>query len=149
MIQPVNALTPKVSFKGQYSEFKNPVNKRTEKRLAILNAGGVSVAMGAVTTAIARSYTSSWKHASWFGLGAAAVTMLFVSEINDTNPFILLNYEGKLDDVSTLVHESGHSIHTYLSCKNNTYANSSYQIFVAEVASTVNEMLLRLYLIDN
>ena len=78
MIQPVNALAPKVSFKGQYSEFKNPVNKRTEKRLAILNAGGVSVAMGAVTTAIARSYTSSWKHASWFGLGAAAVTMLFV-----------------------------------------------------------------------
>lgn len=78
MIQPVNALTPKVSFKGQYSDFKNPVNKRTEKRLAILNAGGVSVAMGAVTTAIARSYTSSWKHASWFGLGAAAVTMLFV-----------------------------------------------------------------------
>ena len=78
MIQPVNALAPKASFKGAYSEFKNPVNRRTEKRLAILNAGGISVAMGAVTTAIARSYTSSWKHAGWFGLGAAAVTMMFV-----------------------------------------------------------------------
>ena len=78
MIQPVNALAPKVSFKGQYSDFKNPVNRRTEKRLAILNAGGISVAMGAVTTAVARSYTSSWKHAGWFGLGAAAVTMMFV-----------------------------------------------------------------------
>ena len=78
MIQPVNALTPKVSFKGQYSEFQNPVNRRMEKRLAILNAGGVSVATGAVTTAIARSYTSSWTHASWFGLGATAITMLFV-----------------------------------------------------------------------
>ena len=78
MIQPVNALTPKVSFKGPYSEFQNPVNRRTEKRLAILNAGGISVATGAVTTAIARSYTSSWKHASWFGLGATAITMLFV-----------------------------------------------------------------------
>ena len=44
MIQPVYALTPKVSFKGQYSEFQNPVNRRMEKRLAILNAGGVSVA---------------------------------------------------------------------------------------------------------
>lgn len=76
-------------------------------------------------------------------------TGAYSSGFYDTNPFILLNYEGKLDDVSTLVHESGHSIHTYLSCKNNTYANSSYQIFVAEVASTVNEMLLRLYLIDN
>ena len=78
MIQPVNALAPKVSFKGQYSDFKNPVNRCTEKRLAILNAGGISVAMGAVTTAVARSYTSSWKHAGWFGLGAAAVTMMFV-----------------------------------------------------------------------
>ena len=73
----------------------------------------------------------------------------YSSGFYDTNPYILLNFEGKLDDVSTLVHETGHSVHTYLSCKNNTYANSNYQIFVAEVASTVNEMLLRLYLIDN
>lgn len=73
----------------------------------------------------------------------------YSSGFYDTNPYILLNYEGKLDDVSTLVHEAGHSMHTYLSCQNNTYNNSSYKIFVAEVASTVNEMLLRLYLINN
>ena len=78
MIQPICALSPKASFRGGYLDYNNPINKRTEKRLAILNAGGVSVAMGAVTTAIARSYTSTWKHASWFGLGAAAVTMMFV-----------------------------------------------------------------------
>ena len=73
----------------------------------------------------------------------------YSSGFYDTNPFILTNYEGKLDDVSTLIHESGHSMHTYLSCHNQTYANSNYSIFVAEVASTVNEMLLRLYLLNN
>ncbi len=59
----------------------------------------------------------------------------------DTQPYMLLNYTGKLDDVSTLAHEAGHSMHTYLSCKNNTPQNSQYTIFVAEVASTVNELL--------
>ena len=78
MILPVSALTPKATSKGEYSEFKNPVNRKTEKHLAILNAGGVSAAIGAVTTAVARSYTSTWKHASYFGIGAAFVTMMFV-----------------------------------------------------------------------
>lgn len=67
----------------------------------------------------------------------------------DTKPYVLLNFEGKYDDVSTLAHELGHSMHTYYSCKNNTYNNSSYNIFVAEVASTVNELLLSNYLIKN
>lgn len=65
----------------------------------------------------------------------------------DTNPYVLLNYEGELNDVSTLAHELGHSVHTYLSCKNNDYEYSSYKIFVAEVASTVNELLLYKYLL--
>ena len=59
----------------------------------------------------------------------------------DTQPYMLLNYTSKLDDVSTLAHEAGHSMHTYLSCKNNEPQNSQYTIFVAEVASTVNELL--------
>lgn len=73
----------------------------------------------------------------------------YSSGFYDTNPFILLNYEGKLNDVSTLAHELGHSMHTYYSCQNNTYTNSQYDIFVAEVASTVNELLLSKYLIKN
>lgn len=64
-----------------------------------------------------------------------------------TNPFILMNFEGKLNDVSTLAHELGHSVHSYFSIKNNSYKNSNYQIFVAEIASTVNEMLLANYLL--
>lgn len=73
----------------------------------------------------------------------------YSSGFYDTNPFVLLNYEGKLDDVSTLAHELGHSMHTYYSCKNNSYQYSSYKIFVAEVASTVNELLLSKYLLKN
>ena len=73
----------------------------------------------------------------------------YSSGFYDTNPYILLNYESKYHDISTLAHELGHSMHTYYSCHNNSYINSSYQIFVAEVASTVNELILAKYLINN
>ena len=67
----------------------------------------------------------------------------------DTNPYVLLNYQGKLDDVSTLAHELGHSMHSYYSKKANSYEEADYKIFVAEVASTVNELLLCKYIINN
>ena len=60
----------------------------------------------------------------------------------DTEPYMLTNFIGKLDDVSTLVHEAGHSMHSYYSRKNCEPHESDYTIFVAEVASTVNELLL-------
>lgn len=59
-----------------------------------------------------------------------------------TEPYILLNYTETFDDVSTLAHEAGHSMHSYFSRKYNEPHNSNYTIFVAEVASTVNELLL-------
>ena len=66
----------------------------------------------------------------------------FSSGCHGTEPYILLNFNGKYDDVSTLAHEAGHSMHTYYSNANNEPHNSSYTLFVAEVASTVNELLL-------
>ena len=60
----------------------------------------------------------------------------------DTDPYILLNYQDKYNDMSTLIHEMGHSMHSYYSRKYNSYQDSDYRIFVAEVASTVNELLL-------
>ncbi len=60
----------------------------------------------------------------------------------DTKPFILLNYTDKINDVFTLAHELGHSAHTYLTNTTQSYQNSHYKIFVAEVASIVNELLL-------
>lgn len=64
-----------------------------------------------------------------------------------TYPYVLLNFNGKYDDVSTLAHELGHSMHSYYSKKNNPYQYSEYQILVAEVASTVNELLVANYML--
>lgn len=64
----------------------------------------------------------------------------------DTKPFVLLNYTEDYNDVSTLAHELGHSMHSYLSNKNNNHTNASYSIFLAEIASTVNELLLSYYM---
>ena len=58
------------------------------------------------------------------------------------HPFVLLNYQPTTHDVFTIAHEMGHSLHTYYSNKNQPYAKADYRIFVAEVASTVNEVLL-------
>lgn len=65
------------------------------------------------------------------------------------HPVILMNFQGKLDDVFTLIHEMGHSIHTYLSCENQPSCYSNYVIFVAEVASTCNEALLTHYFLEH
>lgn len=59
-----------------------------------------------------------------------------------SHPYILLNFNGTMDAMYTLAHELGHSMHSYYSNANQTYINSHYKIFVAEVASTVNEILL-------
>lgn len=64
-----------------------------------------------------------------------------------TIPFILLNWQGNLNDVYTLVHELGHSVHSYLTRKHQPYIYGDYSIFLAEVASTTNEHLLTDYLL--
>ncbi|MBD7909903.1 oligoendopeptidase F [Clostridium cibarium] len=66
----------------------------------------------------------------------------------DTMPYVLLNYNYELNDVSTLVHEMGHSIHSYYSRKTQPYYYAGYTLFCAEVASTTNEALLIHYLIE-
>ena len=65
------------------------------------------------------------------------------------NPVMLLNFQGGLDDVYTLIHEMGHSLHTYFSSHNQEITYSDYSIFVAEVASTCNEALLSHYLLEH
>lgn len=65
----------------------------------------------------------------------------------DSHPYILMNYRGTLRDVFTLSHEAGHSMHSFLSKKNQSYHDASYPIFVAEVASTFNEELLMHHLL--
>ena len=65
------------------------------------------------------------------------------------HPYVLLNHRGDLDSVFTLAHELGHALHSYYSNETQPYALSNYTIFVAEVASTVNEILLTRYLAKN
>ena len=65
------------------------------------------------------------------------------------DPYVSINYENNMESVNTLIHELGHAMHSYYSDSNNSYLYSSYPIFLAEIASTVNEVLLNEYLIDN
>jgi oligoendopeptidase F len=67
---------------------------------------------------------------------------------NGVHPYVLLNYQPTINEVFTIAHEMGHSIHSYFSAKNQPYAKSDYKIFVAEVASTVNEVLLLKYMLN-
>ncbi|GAA0077527.1 oligoendopeptidase F [Clostridium sp. CTA-5] len=66
----------------------------------------------------------------------------------DTMPYVLLNYNNELGDVSTLAHEMGHSIHSYYSRKEQSYYYAGYTLFCAEVASTTNESILIHHLIE-
>ena len=65
----------------------------------------------------------------------------------DVHPYILMNYNGQYNDMTTLTHELGHTMHSYLTNKKQHFANSNYSIFVAEVASTLNEELLNDYIL--
>ena len=74
-------------------------------------------------------------------------TGAFSSGVYGVHPYVMLNYTNTLDDAYTLAHELGHAMHSYFSDRAQDYANHDYRIFVAEVASTVNEVLLTKYLL--
>ena len=75
-------------------------------------------------------------------------TGAFSMGVYGAHPYVLLNYAGTLDDAFTLAHELGHAMHSFHSDAAQDYANHSYSIFVAEVASTVNEVLLTMHLLE-
>ena len=66
--------------------------------------------------------------------------------IYDVHPYVLLNYQETTNDIFTIAHEMGHALHTYKSANAQPYSKASYTIFLAEIASTVNEVLLLKYL---
>ena len=71
------------------------------------------------------------------------------SSCGDPHPYVLLNQKDTLDSMFTIAHEMGHSLHTYYSIRNQPVCQADYVIFVAEVASTCNEVLLVRYLLNN
>jgi len=72
----------------------------------------------------------------------------YSNTVYGVHPYQLLNFNGAWDDVSTLAHESGHSMHSFMSSAKQPYATASYSTFVAEVASTLNENLLLHHVLD-
>ena len=74
-------------------------------------------------------------------------TGAFSCGVFGVHPYVLLNYTRSLEDAFTMAHELGHAMHSYYSSANNSFANHDYRLLVAEVASTVNEVLLTKYLL--
>lgn len=71
----------------------------------------------------------------------------FSCGVYGVHPYVLLNYTDTLDDAFTVAHELGHSMHSFFSSRAQEFVNHSYRIMVAEVASTVNEVLMTMYLL--
>ena len=107
MIQPIGALTPKV-FRGSVD---SESVQRTKRRIALLNAGGVSAMAGAVTTVLTRNVTSSWAHAGALGFLAGGATMMILA------PNFLYK-KGNKNGVKTTTKESSPLIKTLESRKN-------------------------------
>ncbi len=95
---------------------------------------------------LSRAFTERW--VDWMPSTGKRSGAYSNGSAYDVHPYQLLNFNGQYDDVSTLAHESGHSMHSYLSSRNQRFANADYSIFVAEVASTMNEDLLFRYMLD-
>lgn len=73
----------------------------------------------------------------------------FSASVYGRNPYVFMNYQNSLDDLSTLAHEYGHALHSYLAMENQPYHNYRYVPFLAEIASTCNEALLSDYLVEH
>lgn len=105
------------------------------------------------TAPLGEDYTALVERAArekWIDVyeNSGKTTGAFSCGVYGVHPYVLLNYTGTIDDVFTLAHELGHAMHSYYSSKSQSFANHNYTIFAAEVASTVNEVLLTKYLLS-
>ena len=87
-----------------------------------------------------RAFTERWT--DWHPVEGKRAGAYSNGGAYDVHPYMLLNYNGKYNDMSTVTHELGHTMHSYFSNRDQPYPTASYPIFVAEVASTFNEALL-------
>lgn len=125
-------MLPDVDFKMPYENGKELVLKA----MAPLGERYVSLLKKAMDEKWIDVYENKGKSAGAYSCGVYGV-----------HPYVLLNYTDTLDDAFTLAHELGHSMHSFFSSERQSYANNDYSIMAAEVASTVNEVLLSLYLL--
>ncbi|MDP6580864.1 MAG: oligoendopeptidase F [Vicinamibacterales bacterium] len=90
-------------------------------------------------------FGGAWMHV-YPQMGKAPGAYMY-GDVYDVHPYLLLNYNGQFNDVSTFAHEWGHAIHTMLAKEQNPYETAGYATFTAEIASTTNEVLLQEYML--
>lgn len=127
-------IIPDSAKKISYEEAKNTVLKA----LAPLGEDYVKIVKEGFDNRWIDVYENEGKRSGAYSAGAYG-----------THPYVLLNYNESLDNMFTLAHEMGHAMHSYFSNKTQPFIYSEYKIFVAEVASTCNEVLLMEYLLNN
>ena len=132
-------------YDGYVSTVKNIDKKYTFEEAKELVVNALKVLGESYTSKLNEAFTQGWidkypnkaKHTGAYSTGSY-----------DTLPYLLLNYTNEYNDVSTLAHELGHSMHTYFSNTNQPFETSGYVIFLAEIASTTNELLLNHYMLE-
>lgn len=127
------SVVPEVDFSVPFEESKKYV------------LGAVAPLGKEYASLIERAYAERWMDVYE---NAGKTTGAYSMGVYGVHPYVLLNYTDTLDDVYTVAHELGHSMHSYFSNREQDYANKEYHILVAEVASTVNEVLLTRYLLE-
>jgi oligoendopeptidase F len=120
-------MVPEVEYAVSYTEAQGQV----AKALAPLGEAYVAIVQRGLSSRWVDVYENEGKRSGAYSWGSYG-----------TNPFMLLNYQNTLDSMFTLAHEMGHSMHSYFTWQSQPYPYSSYTLFVAEVASTLNEALL-------
>jgi len=130
-----NPIVDNVNYEYSYDDAKDLLIKSTE----ILGDDYTKIMKQSISEGWIDVYPNQFKDTGAYMNGS----------VYDVHPYILLNYKGKYDDVSTMLHEAGHAGHSVLSTANQPYNKASYSTFIAEIASTTNELLLLNYMMTN
>jgi oligoendopeptidase F len=139
-------ITGDLHYYDLYAPLVADVNLRYTPAEAQTHVLGAMAPLGAEYTAVLqRAFTDRWL--DWYPTEGKVSGAYSNGGAYDVHPFMLLNYLGQYNDVSTLAHEIGHTMQSYFSNRTQPYATASYPTFVAEVASTFNEALLIDYML--
>ena len=137
---------PQLGYEDLYAPIVQQVElKYTPEQAEALTLEAVAPLGATYVETLRRGFTEHWiDYLPNTGKSSGA----YSNTVYGVHPFQLLNFNGAWDDVSTLAHESGHSMHSYLSNAHQPYPTSGYSTFVAEVASTLNENLLLHHMLE-
>jgi oligoendopeptidase F len=130
-----NPIVKNIDYKYTYEDAKELILKSTQ----VLGDEYVDIIKNAFNNSWIDVYPNKFKDTGAYMCGSAY----------DHHPYILMNYADKYDDVSTLAHELGHAAHSVYSNKNQTFNKAQYSTYIAEIASTTNEILLFNYMLKN